>query len=388
MAGVYLHIPFCKQACHYCNFHFSTSRSHKNDFILALLKELALRRQYLGAETIETIYFGGGTPSLLDPAQLEQVLSAISQTLVLSPAAEITLEANPDDISALALQAWLGAGINRLSIGIQSFSQKDLSWMNRAHTAAQARDCITLAKEAGFSNINIDLIYGIPGMADGEWKGNLDLALSMGLPHFSCYALCVEPKTALAHQIASHQVSAISQDDQARQFMLLMEWMEEAGYAHYEISNFAKPGSYSRHNTAYWQGKPYLGLGPSAHSYNGHSRQWNLASNPGYIEAINRGELPFELETLTRVQVLNEYIMTSIRTLEGLDLSLVEKKFGEIAREWILLQSKSNLQTGRIVQENQRLVLGREGKLWADGIAASLFADEDLDIRVSGVFAF
>ena len=365
MAGIYIHIPFCKQACHYCNFHFATSLHYKNDFIAALLKEIPLQKDYLENETVETIYFGGGTPSLLTIEDLQLTIERLKSVFVVSTGAEITLEANPDDITEEKLLHWKEAGINRLSIGIQSFFEEDLKWMNRAHNAQQAIENLQLAKKY-FDNITIDLIYGTPQLTNEKWKHNVDTAISLNIPHLSCYALTVEPKTPLDKMIKQHKSEDVNPDKQSEQFLLLMQWLEEAGYEHYEISNFAKPGRRSRHNSSYWQGKKYLGLGPSAHSFNGTERQWNVTNNNIYIESINNGKIPFEKEELTKIQKLNEYIMTSLRTMEGLQL--------DIAGEELATKSKKFIDTGLMKLQNNSLVLTREGKLLADGIAAELFS--------------
>ena len=292
MAGIYLHIPFCRQACHYCNFHFSTSLNRKNDFVAALLKEMEGRRDYIGTAPVETVYFGGGTPSLLTEEELQQIMGRIRELFPLTPDAEITLEANPDDITTSGkLKAWKQAGINRLSIGIQSFWEEDLRWMNRAHDATQAANSIRMAQDEGLDNISVDLIYGGPTLPDDHWEKNVTQAIASGIPHLSCYALTVEPRTALDKMIHQKKKAAVNPDDQARQFLLLMRWLGAAGYEHYEISNFALSGHRSRHNSSYWQGTPYLGLGPSAHSYNGSSRQWNVANNTQYIDGISAGKL-------------------------------------------------------------------------------------------------
>lgn len=373
MAGIYVHIPFCKKACHYCNFHFSVSLKNKNGFIAALLKEIALQENYLQQETIHTIYFGGGTPSLLDETDLQQIFQQLNRHFTIAPHAEITLEANPDDVTAEKLHAWQTAGINRLSIGIQSFFEKDLAWMNRAHNASQARNCITLAQQAGLGNLSIDLIYGTPGLTDDEWHRNVSTALELNIPHVSCYALTVEPGTALQKMIAQHKKEPVITDHQATQFGLLMDWLQQAGYEHYEISNFARPGHRSRHNAAYWSGAKYLGLGPSAHSFNGTSRQWNVANNALYIQQLNQDIVPFEAEQLTATQHLNEYIMTSLRTMEGLDLKRIEQKFGETARRQLEKSSRAFMKTGKLVLNDAAMQLTKEGKLFADGIAAELF---------------
>ncbi|MHA4808382.1 radical SAM family heme chaperone HemW [Flavitalea flava] len=384
MAGIYLHIPFCRQACHYCNFHFSTSLKRKNDFVVALLKEIDLQKEYIGSDPVETIYFGGGTPSLLTGDELGQIMEKLHSSFTIDPKAEITLEANPDDFDnspeipgdrekGSKLKAWKKAGINRLSIGIQSFFEEDLKWMNRAHNAGQAIASIGQARQEGFVNISVDLIYGGPTLPDDHWKKNVEQAIRLNIPHLSCYALTVEPKTALDKMIHLHKKAPVDADDQARQFILLMDWMEKAGYEHYEISNFAKPGQRSRHNSSYWQGKSYLGLGPSAHSYNGLSRQWNVANNALYIDSLLAGGLPFEKEELTASQQLNEYIMISLRTMEGLDPVYASEKFGAGLIRELMGNAESYLKGGKMELKNGRLVLNREGKLLADGIAADLF---------------
>ena len=364
MAGIYIHIPFCKQACHYCNFHFATSLYHKNELVTALLKEIELQQDYLEEEIVETIYIGGGTPSLLEIEELRLVLDAIRDKFQVTPDAELTLEANPDDITQEKLAGWKTIGINRLSIGVQSFFEEDLRWMNRAHSAEQAIDNLQLAREQ-FDNITMDLIYGTPQLTNEKWKKNVDTAIALNIPHLSCYALTVEPKTPLDKMIRQQQSPAVNPDQQSEQFLLLMQWMEEAGYEHYEISNFAKPGKRSRHNSSYWQGKKYIGLGPSAHSFNGRSRQWNIANNQRYIESIGKGIIPFEKEELTRTQQLNEYIMTALRTSEGINLSITGEELAQ--------KSIKYLDAGLMKREKNCLVLTREGKLLADGIAAELF---------------
>ena len=374
MAGIYLHIPFCKKACHYCNFHFSTSLKLKNDFLKALLNETDLRIRYLKGEAISTIYFGGGTPSLLNQEETKNILDNIRERFNVMPHAEITLEANPDDISEEKLIAWKNAGVNRLSIGVQSFFEEDLQWMNRAHTAAQSISNLLLAKKY-FENITIDLIYGMQTLSDDRWKQNVEQAIELEIPHLSCYALTVEPKTALHALINQHKLPDIDTNDQARQFLLLMEWMSSAGYDHYEISNFALPGKRSQHNSSYWQGANYLGLGPSAHSYNGSSRQWNIANNALYIQSLQNNQLNFEKEELTQTQQLNEYIMTALRTSEGLDTDYISKQFSK-EEAFRIQQSSDHLVKQELLQKKEsNLVLTRQGKLFADGIAAGLFGE-------------
>ncbi|MGC4035731.1 MAG: radical SAM family heme chaperone HemW [Chitinophagaceae bacterium] len=380
MAGIYIHIPFCRQACSYCNFHFTAlptgrqvSLAHKNEFVAALLKEIDLQRDYLDGETVETVYFGGGTPSLLTLVELESILSGLRQNFIISKDAELTLEANPDDIAEDILNGWRKAGINRLSLGIQSFFDADLQWMNRAHTAAEAKESLKLVREY-FDNMTADLIYGTPTLPDDNWKYNVGQVLEFSVPHISCYALTVEPKTPLQKLIRLGKAADVNQDRQSDQFLLLMQWLEENGYEHYEISNFAKPGFRSRHNSSYWQGKKYLGLGPSAHSFDGSSRQWNIANNSKYISSLKQNLLSIEKETLTNNQQLNEYIMTSLRTMEGLSLRHVEQRFGKNAADKLLAASNELVANNRmIITSSDYLVLTKNGKLLADGIASDLF---------------
>ena len=374
MAGIYIHIPFCKKACHYCNFHFSTAKDKIPEMVQAICKEAGLNKTYI-AEKVETIYFGGGTPSLLSTEAIQSIIETLRMLFDVDVSVEITLEANPDDITIPDLQAWKEAGINRLSIGIQSFFEEDLRWMNRAHNAIQAHAAVALAQEQGFHNITIDLIYGTPYLTDELWKKNIETALALRVPHLSCYALTVEPKTALAKMIATHQSADVDADKQARHFSLLTEKLSAAGFEHYEISNFALPGFRSRHNSSYWQGKTYLGLGPSAHSFNGKSRQWNIANNSLYLASIEKGVIPFEEELLTDTQRLNEYIMTSLRTMEGTSLTKIAVDFNELKASLLAEAAQKHIDRGHIVKANDILRLTAEGKFLADGIAADLFSE-------------
>ena len=383
MPGIYIHIPFCKQACHYCNFHFSTSTKAKNDFLEALLKEIVFQKGYLQTNLVETIYFGGGTPSLLTSEELQSIMQALNKQFNIASNAEITLEANPDDITLEKLEAWKNSSINRLSIGVQSFFEEDLLWMNRAHNAQQAIDCIEDARKIGFYNLTIDLIYGTPTLTDEKWQHNVQLAIDLKIPHVSCYALTVETKTALHNMIKKKTVPNVKNEDQARQFLLLMDWLLDAGYEHYEISNFAKPGWRSRHNSAYWQGKHYIGLGPSAHSFNGYSRQWNIANNALYIQSLQRNEMKFEIEILSTAQKVNEYIMTSLRTMEGLDLQKISNEFNENTSSTLKRKSEKFLKQQLMKIDNNHLQLTNEGKLFADGIAADLFVETVEKIRIN-----
>lgn len=373
MAGIYIHIPYCRKACHYCNFHFSTSLQTKNEFVEALLKEIEIRKDFLEGQPINTVYFGGGTPSLLSSGELERILQKVNNLFGIEATAEITLEANPDDIESTRVMDWHALGINRLSIGIQSFFKEDLLWMNRAHDEVQALRCIEIAQSKGISNLTIDLIYGTPTLTDEKWSQNIHRAVSLGIPHLSCYALTVEPKTALDARIRKHQIQDIDPGKQANQFLQLMETMNQHGFEHYEISNFAKPGFRSRHNSAYWNGAHYLGLGPSAHSFNGTSRQWNISNNSLYIKSILEGKLNEEKEILTPVQQANEYIMTSLRTMEGLDLNYLKNQFGEELSNNVIKTAEQFIRTSKLIRSNNRLVLTNEGKLFADGIASELF---------------
>lgn len=337
----------------------------------ALLKELSLRADYLQGETVETIYFGGGTPSLLEETELNDLLKAVHTLHSVQPGAEITLEANPDDITESKLAGWKSAGVNRLSLGIQSFFEEDLQWMNRAHSAEEAMESLEMALQY-FENITADLIYGTPDLTHEKWKNNVDTLVRLQVPHLSCYALTVEPKTPLEKKIRLHQLADVDPSKQSEQFLLLMQWMEEAGYEHYEISNFAKPGLRSRHNSSYWQGRQYLGIGPSAHSFNQTSRQWNISNNQQYMESILAGTIPAEQEELTRTQRLNEYIMTSLRTLEGMQESVLKAVF-DMDKQEMRERASRYLSSGLLQFTGSAFVLTREGKLLADGIAADLF---------------
>lgn len=373
MAGIYIHIPFCRKACYYCNFHFSTSLKHTDDFFIALVQEIGLQKDYLAGQSIDTIYFGGGTPSLSTREQLNSVMNTLRETFTINAGAEITLEANPDDISLPVLQEWKSLGINRLSIGVQSFREEDLVWMNRVHHVNQSLQAVQLAQEAGYNNISIDLIYGVPGMDDAAWKKNIQTAVGLNVQHLSCYALTVEPGTALHKMIALYKTEPVDPNLAAQHFDILVKAATAAGFEQYEISNFAQPGFRSRHNTSYWKGIHYLGLGPSAHSFNGTTRQWNLANNIKYIRSINEGIVPSEREILTPEQQLNEYIMTSLRTIEGMDLNYIETHFGNEHGERIRTESKKYIETGRIELQGAALVLTPAGRFFADGIAADLF---------------
>lgn len=372
-AGIYIHIPFCKQACNYCNFHFSTSLQLRDDLLKCLGKEILLRKNYLEGRQIQTIYFGGGTPSLLSTNEIKIILQLIYSNFEVIENAEITLEANPDDLTKEKLHELKNAGINRLSIGVQSFFDKELRWMNRSHDAEQAENCIRTAKEIGFENITIDLIYGVPGLTNQDWELNLQKAIELNIDHLSCYALTVEPKTALYHQIEKNKLPSLNEQQAAEQFELLMGFAKQNGFEHYEISNFARDKKYSKHNTSYWKGNWYLGIGPSAHSFNGTTRQWNIANNALYINSINEDEDLSEKEILSIPQQYNEFVMISLRTMWGLNLSEIKNRFGATCLHLIQKESARYIQSGDIELLNEKMILTDKGKLIADKIISDLF---------------
>ena len=372
MSGIYIHIPFCKQACHYCDFHFSTSMKKKDQLISALAKELELRKDEFKNTTVETIYFGGGTPSVLSTKELQLLIDTVYLNYTVTNSPEITLEANPDDLNEDTIIALSKSPINRLSIGIQSFYEKDLKLMNRAHNAKEAKRCLQLATQY-FDNISLDLIYGIPNSTNAEWLDNIQTALSFGVPHISSYALTVEPKTALASFIAKGVIDNVDDDLAHEQFHILIEQLNQAGFDHYELSNFGKKGFYSKNNSAYWLGKPYLGIGPSAHSFNGEQRAWNVKNNAIYISKINLNQLPLEVETLTVNDKYNEYVMTGLRTIWGVSLDNIEKQFGKSFLEYLLQQANQYINKQMLYIEDNNLKTTKTGKFLSDGIASDLF---------------
>ncbi|WP_017730380.1 radical SAM family heme chaperone HemW [Nafulsella turpanensis] len=376
MAGIYLHIPFCRQACHYCDFHFSTNLKNKDALVKALVQEIRLQKDYLEGEEVETVYFGGGTPSLLSREEVETLLLALKDNFLISNEPEITLEANPDDLKPEKLQELYAAGINRLSIGIQSFHDAHLQSLNRAHSAREAKNSIKFAREAGFSNISIDLIYAIPSPDDTLWLADLEQALALRPEHISSYCLTIEPQTAFGNWLKKGKLKPIDEEYAARQFEILLQRLQEAGYEQYEISNFCLPGNYSRHNSSYWQQKKYLGLGPSAHSFNGHSRQHNIANNARYLKALAKNEPAFEREELQRANMINEYIMTGLRTRWGCSLAYLQEQYAfDLKAENEQLLS-SLFQQKYIYYEDGSLLLTDSGKLLADEIASRLMTEE------------
>ena len=373
MAGIYIHIPFCKQACHYCDFHFSTSLQNKDAFLNALKKEIVLRKEYLKSEIISTIYFGGGTPSLLSKQEILEIYDVLKSNFEIDEDAEITLEANPDDLTEEKVVRLKDTPINRLSIGIQSFYDEDLKLMNRAHSAEESIKAVKLAQENGFNNITIDLIYGIPSLSHHRWRNNLQIAFALDVNHISAYCLTVEPKTALAHQVKKGLVKNVDEQHSSEQFEIMLEAMHANDFVQYEISNFCKNGAFSKHNSNYWRKEHYLVLGPSAHSFDGISRQWNIANNALYIKSIEKGNLNFEKEVLSPEQQYNEYVMTSLRTIWGLDLIQVEKSFGKIFLDDCMQNVKSYIKSEDVLLEENKLYLSDKGKLIADKIASDLF---------------
>jgi oxygen-independent coproporphyrinogen III oxidase len=375
MAGIYIHIPFCKQACHYCDFHFSTNTRLKAPMLQAIARELLIRKEYLSSIQVKSIYLGGGTPSLLEAAALEALLALIAQHFSLSEVMEITLEANPDDLTFSKLRALKAIGINRLSIGVQSFQDSVLRHLNRAHDGQKAISSVQLARKAGFDNLSIDLMYAIPGAGQEIWKANLATALQLQTEHIAAYCLTIEKNTAFGHWHAGGKLKAVEEEVAAEQFETLAEVLTAHHYEHYEISNFSQPGYYSQHNKNYWKQGHYLGVGPGAHSYDGTTRQYNVAHNQRYIDSLQRGEVPCTLETLTRKDHINEYVMTSLRTQWGCDMGWLKAKY-----DYVLSPTKSTyieqlIDNHLAVVSGQKLLLTRQGKLLADRITMDLFVD-------------
>jgi oxygen-independent coproporphyrinogen-3 oxidase len=371
MAGIYIHIPFCKQKCSYCDFHFSTTyHAYREKMILSICKEIKLRSKELN-EPIETIYFGGGTPSLLLENELFLLLSTIKTSFEVKDHLEITLESNPDDLTFEKLIEFKSVGINRLSIGLQSFRSEDLEWMNRAHTAEESLNCIPLAQKAGFNNISIDLIYGLPNLTISEWENMIDIAIQLDVQHISAYCLTVEGKTALKKWVDSKLISISNEDEQSDQFELLVQKLKNAGINQYEISNFSKPNFESKHNSSYWKGIHYIGIGPSAHSFNGKSRSWNVSNNRSYIKALENDEKWFEIEILSIENQFNELILTGLRTIYGLNLDKLKEICEPPKTFWNTLNRF--IDSNWVIQEKNYIYLSEEGKLKADHIASELF---------------
>jgi len=372
MAGIYVHIPFCKQKCSYCDFHFSTTfHKYRTEMIESICKEIIYRKDYLAHQTIETVYFGGGTPSLLTKNEFEKILNTIQNTFNISVDLEFTVEANPDDINEHNLKDWKDIGVNRLSIGLQSFREEDLRWMNRAHNSTEALNCVSMAQKAGFDNLSVDLIYGLPNLSTEDWKKNIQHVIDMKVPHVSAYCLTVEEKTSLHQMVKNNKIKPATEDEQSDQFNLLIETLAENGLEQYEISNFSKPGKHSVHNSNYWFGKHYLGIGPSAHSFNGASRSWNISNNQQYIKKITNNEKWDEIEVLSKANQFNELLMVGLRTKFGVNI----KKLKEILPFSIAFQNTLNtfIANEWVVEEEENLRLTKEGRLKADYIASELF---------------
>ncbi|RZN84237.1 MAG: radical SAM family heme chaperone HemW [Winogradskyella sp.] len=372
MSGIYIHIPFCKQACHYCDFHFSTSLKKRDDMVEALAKEVELRKEEFKSTVVETIYFGGGTPSVLSIEEIELLINTVYSNYQVSDNPEITLEANPDDLSKAKIIALSQSPINRLSIGIQSFFEDDLKLMNRAHNAEEAKTCLEEATKH-FDNISVDLIYGIQNSTSEKWLQNIETALSYNVPHISSYALTVEPKTALASFIEKGIIDDVDDELAHEQFLILKEKLEAKGFVHYELSNFGKEGFFSRNNTAYWQGKSYLGIGPSAHSFNGKQRGWNVRNNSKYIKAIQQNSLPIEIENLTKIDRYNEYVMTGLRTMFGVSLAKIEADFGSTYKDYLLEHAQVFINQHLLYIDDAHIRVTKEGQFLSDGISSELF---------------
>ena len=372
MAGLYIHIPFCKKACHYCNFHFSTSDKNRQAVLKSICLELEIRAQELQSMPVASIYFGGGTPSMLNDDELGAIFQVIEANYQVLPSAEITLEANPDDLSLKKITQLAVTPINRLSIGVQSFFEADLKLMNRAHTAKEALESLKIA-QTYFDNITIDLLYGMPEMSNVRWEENLQITFDLKLNHLSCYALTVEPKTPLAHFIKIAQHPPLNDAVAAQHFQTLVNATAKAGFTHYEVCSFGKPGYFSKHNSSYWLGKPYLGVGPSAHSFDGKKRSWNVSNNKQYINTIAKNELPLTSELLTPENRFNEYIMTGLRTIWGVSLKRIEEEFGLGVQISLLNNAHGYLASKTLKIEDAHLKMTPKGQFLSDGIASDLF---------------
>ena len=372
MAGIYVHIPFCRKKCSYCDFHFSTTFSGYRDRMINMItKEITTRRNEFSGESIETIYFGGGTPSLLTIQELELILQAIYSSYEVTNDAEITLEANPEDISPDSLKVWRKVGVNRLSIGIQSFREQDLQWMNRSHTAEQSKQAVEWAQKAGFTNITIDLIYGLPNLSIADWENHLQMVFDLSVDHISAYCLTIEEGTALNNWVKKGKIHHAGEEIQSKQFDCMIELMGQNGYEQYEISNFARDQKYSKHNSAYWTGRSYLGFGPSAHSFDGISRRWNISNNAQYMQGLETENNYIETEELSHQDRWNELIMTGLRTKFGVDLQTLYSLFppDEEFMQTLTFWEEQEMLT----IQNQRILLTPQGKILADRIASELF---------------
>jgi oxygen-independent coproporphyrinogen-3 oxidase len=377
MAGLYVHIPFCREACHYCDFHFSISIRQLNSMMNAIEKEIAMRKDFLQGEVLDTIYLGGGTPSVLSASQLKSLFRVIKDHYEIGTDPEITLEGNPEDLVPQYMENLIKLGINRLSIGIQSFHEDDLKFMNRRHGKKQSHYCLKIARKAGFKNMNVDLIYGLPGLTTKKWEENLDIASGYSPVHISAYHLSYEKGTVMDYRRMKSSFKTQDELTSQDQYELLVDKLNQNGYLHYEISNFALPGYISRHNSAYWNGKKYLGVGPSAHSFNGEIRSWNIAKNTSYINFVHKGSVYYEMEKLDHTSRFHDYLMTSLRTMWGADLAYILREFGQMYKAHCLQMAKPYLQSGRMEKNGDKLILSRDGMFIADHIIAKLFMNQD-----------
>ncbi len=373
MAGIYIHIPFCKSKCAYCNFFSLASESKIQDYVEALKKEIIAHKNYLGNEIVKTIYFGGGTPSLLSVKNIEDIINLLNKNYEIVSSPEITLEINPDTIDREKMSELKILGINRMSVGIQSFHDDDLKYLGRRHDSKHAMQVLDDLKHTDFKKITLDLIYGMPTLTEEKWNKNLDIFFSTAFSHLSAYALTVEPKTILGQKIEKGELQSVSEEETIRHYNILVERTKENGFEHYEISNFAKPGFRSLHNSIYWRDEKYLGLGASAHSYDGNSRQWNISNLTKYIQIVGNSDDYFEKETLSLDDKFNEYVMTSLRTSWGCDIEKIERDYGISYKNHFLKNIKKYLENGEMLKENNTYFLSEDGKLFADGIAADLF---------------
>ena len=376
MNGIYIHIPFCKKVCYYCDFHFTVSFQQRDEILNAIIKEIDLRKDYLPSHRIETIYLGGGTPSVLHVDEIGKILNQIRKFFTTNDDAEITLEANPDDLSEAYLRDLGNLGINRLSIGVQSFFDQDLQWMNRRHNADEAIRSIKISQDCGFHNLNVDLIYGIPGLTNERWLQNLDLFMTLNVPHLSAYHLSIEPKTVFGYYKRKGRLTEIGEDESLAHYEILTNTMRSNQYQHYEISNFCKDGKIARHNTNYWKLGNYLGIGPSAHSFNGTSRQWNKAVNTSYIKALGKGELCYEMEVLTENDKFNDYLITGLRTMWGIDKVEIKEKFGDLYLQHLEKELTKFDGMGYLQTSNDRIKLTESGMFVSDKIVAEIFYDK------------
>jgi oxygen-independent coproporphyrinogen III oxidase len=372
MSGIYIHIPFCKQACHYCDFHFSTSIKKKEEMVLAIAKEIVMRKEEFKNEIVETIYFGGGTPSILQVSDLKFLIDAIYKNYKIAENPEITIEANPDDLSRERIIELANTPINRLSIGVQSFFEADLQLMNRAHNSVEAIRSLEIATQY-FENISVDLIYGIPGLTNKQWLQNIQRVLDLKISHISSYALTVEPKTALYKMIKQGIIPELNDAKAHKQFLILVDTLEKNNFIHYELSNFAKETYFSKNNSAYWLGKNYIGVGPSAHSYDGTNRSWNISNNSLYLQSLSENKLPSEKEILSQTDIYNEYVMTGLRTIWGVSLEKIEIQFGQNYLDYLLKNVQKHIDDQKLVLEKNVLKTTRKGKFFCDGIASDLF---------------